>query len=269
MLQVQQAAQQEPSRHSAPPSNPQHHASNRPHTDSPTPGSAEGLPDQQQHSEAEQASSTSRQPPHSQQASWPWPEASRSQAQQPRPGSSSARRRQGAAVTAPEQGQLSEPPAVHHLRRVSISDTVSEAGLGRESESGSGQQTGEASPEPTSLDFTFDSGTAEADGEGDEGAMRCMSASEMVLALCDALNRRQEARGSGNLQHPPSAYVSALIVPRDGAIWVDREQLAELGIVQVHAVDSVLDDHGRCEYVPDSLVAGIDTVLREAQTYDI
>ena len=123
---------------------------------------------------------------------------------------------------------------------------------------------------PTPPDFTFDQGQSEPDGNGSKGpAVRCMLALEMVLALCDALNRRQSARGLGPLQHPPSAYVSTLIVPKDGSIEVDREELARLGVLQVHVVDSVQDDHGRCVYDPDSLVAGIDAVLREAQSYDI
>ena len=129
--------------------------------------------------------------------------------------------------------------------------------------------SGNPSPGHAAQDFTFDQGRDETEGTEGGAATRCMSASEMVLALCDALNRRQAARGLGPLQNPPSAYVSALIVPKQGSIEVDRDELARLGVLQVHVVDSVQDDHGRCVYDPDSLVAGIDTVLREAQSYDI
>ena len=129
--------------------------------------------------------------------------------------------------------------------------------------------SGNPSSGRTAQDFTFDQGRDETEGTEGGAATRCMSASEMVLALCDALNRRQTARGLGPLQNPPSTYVSALIVPRQGSIEVDRDELARLGVLQVHVVDSVQDDHGRCVYDPDSLVAGIATVLREAQSYEI
>ena len=96
-------------------------------------------------------------------------------------------------------------------------------------------------------------------------SMRCMTASEMVLALSDALNRRQGPHGAAALQHPPSAYVTALIVPERGSISVDREQLAALGITQVHTVQAVVDAQGKCTYDADSLVDGIAAVLDSVQ----
>lgn len=56
-----------------------------------------------------------------------------------------------------------------------------------------------------------------------------MTAKDIVKAVSAALNR-DYGRLSLQLQHPTSAYVTALLVPKGGAIDVNREDLAALGI---------------------------------------
>ena len=56
-----------------------------------------------------------------------------------------------------------------------------------------------------------------------------MAAADVVKAICSALNRDHDRNGAG-LRNAPSAYVTAMLVPRGGAIAVDRTSLAAIGI---------------------------------------
>ena len=64
-----------------------------------------------------------------------------------------------------------------------------------------------------------------------------MTASDIVLALVRALRREGEQSAEStppaSLPREPSAYVTALLVPTHGAIEVDRDALAALGVTQV------------------------------------
>ncbi|KAG2448935.1 hypothetical protein HYH02_005693 [Chlamydomonas schloesseri] len=89
-----------------------------------------------------------------------------------------------------------------------------------------------------------------------------MTAADMVQAVCDALNRRRTRRPCGRLRHPPGAYVTGLLVPRGGAIRVDPQALALLGVRHILEVDSYTDDCGRANFDPAALVAKVDEILR-------
>ena len=56
-----------------------------------------------------------------------------------------------------------------------------------------------------------------------------MTATDVVKAVTSALNR-DYAGFQTQLQNPTSTYVTAVLVPRGGAIGVDRNALAALGI---------------------------------------
>ena len=56
-----------------------------------------------------------------------------------------------------------------------------------------------------------------------------MTARDVVKAITSALNR-EYGRLPLQLQNPTSAYVTAVLVPKGGAISVDRQALAALGI---------------------------------------
>lgn len=63
--------------------------------------------------------------------------------------------------------------------------------------------------------------------------VRYMKASDMVLAICDALNRTHAPTANRPLSHAPEAYVTALIAPQRGEVQVDSEMLRQLGIRHV------------------------------------
>eukprot|EP00887_Chlorella_sp_A99_P006601 scaffold3.g6601.t1 len=63
-----------------------------------------------------------------------------------------------------------------------------------------------------------------------------MTASDM--AVTDALNRRHSKKTS-QLDHPPAAYVSAVLVPKGSPVEVDRAAMNTLGIPRVIVVPSL------------------------------
>lgn len=71
--------------------------------------------------------------------------------------------------------------------------------------------------------------TMHSDRASSQG-IRQMTASDMVLAICDALNRTHATDMPPPLNHTPDAYVTTLIAPRGGAVALDRPQLERLGI---------------------------------------
>lgn len=92
--------------------------------------------------------------------------------------------------------------------------------------------------------------------------VRYMKASDMVLAICDALNRTHAPTANRPLSHTPEAYVTALIAPQRGEVQVDSEMLRQLGIRCIVEVESCTDDHGRAIYEPEALVEAIDHIMR-------
>ena len=80
--------------------------------------------------------------------------------------------------------------------------------------------------------------------------------------ICDALNRRRNRKGQ-RLRHPPSAYVTGLLVPRGGSIKVDHQALALLGIRHVMEVDSFTDPDGggAALFEPAALVQAIEKMI--------
>jgi 2-phospho-L-lactate transferase/gluconeogenesis factor (CofD/UPF0052 family) len=87
-----------------------------------------------------------------------------------------------------------------------------------------------------------------------------MKASDVVLAVTDALNRRGASSKVGELRHLPSRYVTEIIVPRGGPIEIDRESLGELGVKRVIEVDSE-DVEGGVHFDPDALIRSISSLL--------
>jgi len=88
-----------------------------------------------------------------------------------------------------------------------------------------------------------------------------MTASDVVQAVCDASNRKNSRRGLRRLSHPPSAYVTGLLVPRSGEIHVDLEALYAMGVRHVVEVPSIRSDCGSVLFHPTSLVTSIHTIL--------
>ncbi|KAK9908076.1 hypothetical protein WJX75_002470 [Coccomyxa subellipsoidea] len=87
-----------------------------------------------------------------------------------------------------------------------------------------------------------------------------MSAADSVSAVCDALNRRYTKAGEP-LDLPPSAFITALLVPAGGAIDLDRSALEAIGIRQVVEVQSMRDVNGNCLFEPVALVHAIGEVV--------
>lgn len=96
--------------------------------------------------------------------------------------------------------------------------------------------------------------------EAHDGPMR---ASDVVKAVADALNRRGTSSRSGQLQHPLSAYVSTVVVPRGGPIEVDADVLEALGVGDVVEVAADLTADGVAMYDPEALVDAIAGIVRD------
>jgi hypothetical protein len=88
-----------------------------------------------------------------------------------------------------------------------------------------------------------------------------MTASDVVLAITDALNRRGASSKSGRLGNDASQYVSAVIVPQGGSIVVDESALIELGVTTVVRVAAVETADGAALYDPDALVSAISNIV--------
>ena len=88
-----------------------------------------------------------------------------------------------------------------------------------------------------------------------------MTASDMVQAAADALNRTASKR-THRLAFPPSVYVTAVLVPVGSPVVVDRAALEHMGVRQILEVPSVPAPDGRgVHYDPDALVAAVATVI--------
>ena len=88
-----------------------------------------------------------------------------------------------------------------------------------------------------------------------------MTASDIVVAVRDALNRRGASAKAGRLDNPASEYVTAVLVPRGGGVVVDREALGGLGVTRVVEVAAVQPAEGGALYDPDALVDAISAVV--------
>ena len=91
-----------------------------------------------------------------------------------------------------------------------------------------------------------------------------MTASDVVKAVVDALNRRGASARTGQLANPAAAYVSAVLVPRGGPVQVDESALRELGVQDVVEVAADISAEGVALYDPEALVAVIASIVRNA-----
>jgi len=87
-----------------------------------------------------------------------------------------------------------------------------------------------------------------------------MKASDTVLAVTDALNRRGASSKVGELRHLPSRYVTDIVVPVNGPIDIDTDVLIELGIKNIIQVKSETVEGG-VHYEPDALVSAFAKIL--------
>ena len=103
-----------------------------------------------------------------------------------------------------------------------------------------------------------------------ESDARGMSASDIVQAVCTALNRTytHSSRGA-RLHNSPKQYVTAVVVPQTpgkDAIAVDEQQLRDMGVQVIYRAESHVDEKGRALYNPQAIVEGIqDIVVRHRQ----
>lgn len=88
-----------------------------------------------------------------------------------------------------------------------------------------------------------------------------MKASDIVLAITDALNRRGASSKVGEMRHLPSRYVTDIVVPANGPIDIDTDVLIELGIKNIIQVKSDPVEGG-VHYEPDALVSAFAKILR-------
>ncbi|KAI3918804.1 hypothetical protein MKX01_042124 [Papaver californicum] len=89
-----------------------------------------------------------------------------------------------------------------------------------------------------------------------------LSASGFITAIADALNRTY-GDSQNCLKNPPSQYVNALLVPKDGQIPVDVQSLSEQGIFHVVTVDSILDPKVGIIFNPKSLIQALAELITE------
>ena len=87
-----------------------------------------------------------------------------------------------------------------------------------------------------------------------------MRASDVVLAITDALNRRGAFARAGQLDNSPATYVTTVLVPSGGEVEVDEEELLKLGIQNVISVESERGADGLPLYDPEALVAAIRSI---------
>jgi len=93
--------------------------------------------------------------------------------------------------------------------------------------------------------------------QGHDGPMR---ASDVAMAIVDALNRRH-ARDGRCLENGADRYLTTVLVPAGGGIPVDRECLRELGVESVQVVASVEGAQGQVLFDPEVLVECLGDVV--------
>ncbi|KAL4204616.1 hypothetical protein AMTRI_Chr01g132870 [Amborella trichopoda] len=87
-----------------------------------------------------------------------------------------------------------------------------------------------------------------------------LCASDFVTAITDALNRTH-GNPQNCLNNAPSAYINALLVPREGKIPVNLQSLAAQGIVHVVKVDSIDDVTVGSIFEPRSLIQALAELI--------
>ncbi|KAK9836650.1 hypothetical protein WJX74_005352 [Apatococcus lobatus] len=92
-----------------------------------------------------------------------------------------------------------------------------------------------------------------------------MHASDMVQAVCHALNRTCGKHADMRLDHAPSTYITDLLVPTDSSIVIDHDVLSGMGIRHIVEVASTQTASG-CLYDPAALVEAIKTVAMSANS---
>lgn len=88
-----------------------------------------------------------------------------------------------------------------------------------------------------------------------------MSASDFVCAICDALNRKHCDDPCLTLNHPPSLYISVMLVPAGGEIPVDLGNLAGMGIKYVVTVEAIHEESLGVLYEPKALIAALQMAV--------
>ncbi|PIN13050.1 hypothetical protein CDL12_14333 [Handroanthus impetiginosus] len=86
------------------------------------------------------------------------------------------------------------------------------------------------------------------------------TASCFVTAITDALNRTY-GDPHNCLKNPPSQYINTILVPKDGRIPIDMDDLAAQGIFHVATVDSVHDPTAGVLFDPKSLIQSLSNLL--------
>ncbi|KAL2620871.1 hypothetical protein R1flu_001076 [Riccia fluitans] len=89
-----------------------------------------------------------------------------------------------------------------------------------------------------------------------------MSASDIVISVCNALNRKYCNDPQHLLQYPASHYVNVVLVPKGGEIRVDYDKLTAMNISTVTEVSSVIDERVGVIYKPKALISAIKRILR-------
>jgi len=88
-----------------------------------------------------------------------------------------------------------------------------------------------------------------------------MTASDIVLALIDSLNRMSCA--PEGLKHPVWKYINHVVFPKDGEILIDEANLKELGLQRLIEVESYQDEEGNVLYNPKALVNTLKQISQE------
>eukprot|EP00250_Pteridium_aquilinum_P000473 c10513_g1_i2 orf=59-1267(+) len=108
---------------------------------------------------------------------------------------------------------------------------------------------GEVIAEQTCLKILILNGTHDRESFG-------MSASDFVVSICDALNRKHGVPEK-SLNFSATAYINCMLVPNGGAIKVDRDKLTDLGLRKVVTVETTHDEKGSVIYEPRALIQAL------------
>lgn len=87
-----------------------------------------------------------------------------------------------------------------------------------------------------------------------------MSASDFVVSICDALNRKH-GDPQKSLNFSATAYINCILVPNGGAIEVDRDKLMNLGIRTVLTLETLHDERGGILYEPRALIQALKMAI--------
>ncbi|VFQ60341.1 unnamed protein product [Cuscuta campestris] len=88
------------------------------------------------------------------------------------------------------------------------------------------------------------------------------TASCFVTAITNALNRIH-ADNHKCLNNPPNRYINTILMPKDGQVPVDIDQLTSQGIYSVVPVDSFHDPKVGIIFDPKSLIQALGNLLTQ------